>query len=279
MKCSTCGTYVPLSSRLCPGCSADAGFPNVKLAETIAEKEALSKRLKQAETSSEARDCLAVLRDFGVAAGQSKVVITRSLQRVDDIVRSENTLYVSFYKESQSGARLPEENAWDKGRYAADSTVSPHYFQDLVDGALSIDGKGVPAFGPYSIVLREPMIERRATVFEENPFTFCKRHRIAAGQETPAGYRAIWEERQLLAMAKLHSELTSATTRAQYPGIVLKATPKGNEDFIEVHIYGPIHRAAIERVIGPRPNGGPQLVIWRSVESKLKSLGARMEVG
>ena len=142
-----------------------------------------------------------------------------------------------------------------------------------------MDGKGIPSFGPYSVVLKEAMIQRRTSVFEENPFVFCKRHRISAGQVVPMGFRAVWPERQLLAMAKLHNELTNATLPAEYPRILLKSLPSGGDDFIEVHIYGSIHRTAIAKVIGPKPSDSGQLIIWRSVERKLKAIGATMEIG
>jgi hypothetical protein len=94
----------------------------------------------------------------------------------------------------------------------------------------------------------------------------------------PPGYRAPWERRDELAMAKLHDQIDSATPSENYPSILLRqGTSTGDADFIEVHIYGPLHRAAIERVIGPRPKSRSDLVIWKSVIRELEKLGAVVE--
>lgn len=279
MQCTACGQSVPPNLRYCPACGADAGFPNVRLASDPEEKKALAKRVGEAEVSTDARKCRTDLEAFAKSVARSKVVIARSLLAIHELVSSDNNLYVSYYKQIQSGSRVPEKNAWDKGRTAADSTVSPHFHEDIVYGALSLDGVGLKSFGPYSIVLREPMIELRSTVFEENPFIFCKRHKIHAGQLAPPGYRAVWSERHSLAKAKLHPKIVSELKPADFSGLLLaNAGRENDDDFIEVHIYGQVHRAAIERIIGPRPSDRRQLAIWRAVEGKLKQIGAVMDV-
>ncbi len=279
MKCTHCGYVTASYIRFCPGCNTDLGFPNVRLAEIVEEKAALAKRLTDAEVSTGVRTCRDILDAFGREVLTSQVVIARSLALVHNLLNSENELYVGYYKQVQSGARIPEDNKWDKGRTAADSTVSPLFFDELVYGALSLNRRGVSAFGGYSILLRENMIRLRSTVFEENPFIFCQRHKVNAGQPAPLGYRAIWSERDQLAKAKLHSQIYPTTTSGDFPKILLRdAKDVEDAEFIEVHIYGPIHQSAIERVVGPRPHGGADLAIWKSVEGKLKKLGASMEI-
>lgn len=279
MNCKHCGTAIAESFRYCLGCGADIGFPNVRRAEMAQERDELAKRLNDAEVSTTARGCKNVLEEFGTAVLRSRVVIARSLNFIHQLVNSEKMLYVSFSKQLSSGARVPEDNEWDQGRIAAESTISPNFHEELLYGALSLDNKGVTSFGPYSIVLRDNMISLRTTVFEENPFIFCKRHKISAGQPALYGYRAVWLERDKLAKAKLHSHLSPATTAAGFPKILLQDSGGGKDaDFIEAHIYAPLHRSAVERVVGPRPKDKAQLVIWKSLERTLDSLGAKLEI-
>lgn len=279
MKCTICGYVTAMYPRYCPGCNADLGFPNVTLAESPLEHTALSKRLSDAEISTTVRGCRIVLDSFGDAALRSQVVIARSLGLIQWLLNSENQLYVSYYRQVHSGARIPEDNEWDPGRAAAESTISPYFYTELVYGALSLDGRGVKAFGAYSMVLRDNNIRLRTTLFEENSFLFCTRQKISAGKPAPAGYRASWSRRDALAKAKLHSRLDSETVAAKFPQVLLRDADDPIEaDFIEAQIYGPIHQSAIERVVGPRPTSGPQRVIWKSVEASLKKIGASMEV-
>jgi hypothetical protein len=138
-----------------------------------------------------------------------------------------------------------------------------------------LDYFGVLWWGEYSIVLKDAHIALRTSIFEENPFLFCERHRVVAGRPAPAGYRAPWGKRQDLAAAKLADKITSSTKSDQFAPILLhQGTSRAEADFIECHTFGPIHRSSIERVTGPRPKGGPDLVIWKSVAAALRRLGA-----
>jgi hypothetical protein len=235
-----------------------------------------------AETSAKARGSEAVLKDFGRAVLASKVVFSRNLGVVLNLVSSDSALYTNFYKQIEGEIRLPEDNPFDRGRSAVDGTVFPNYHQNICFGALSLDNAGLTRYGAYSIVLRERMIVRRATVFEENSFTFCQsKHRIIVGEQIPPGFRATWEDRGTLAMVKLHSAIEKTTEPDQYPGILLHVgtDPRlDDDDFIEVHIWGAIHRTAIERIVGPKPSGREDRVLWKSLESKLKAVGAVLEI-
>jgi hypothetical protein len=260
-------------------CGADNGCPNVRAARNPREQAALQDRLKNAEVSATARTCLTVLNSFGTAVLTSHAVVARSLSIVHNIVKSDNELYPSFHKQVASGARLPEVNEWDQGRTAAESTILPNYHDQVSFAALSLDGKGLAAYGAYTMVLRDEMVALRASVFEENPFAFNRRHLIIAGQPIIPGYRAIWSERHILAKATLHHVLTLKTTPDKFAGILMtQGSGSGDPDFIEVHIFGAIHRRAIERVLGPRPKSGVDNILLKSVERALHQVDATLEV-
>lgn len=121
------------------------------------------------------------------------------------------------------------------------------------------------------------MIKQRSTVFEENPFLFCERHRVVAGNRLPAGYRTTWVDRNRLAMAKLHSRLRPETQRNEYPSIIMVEGVDGNDDFIEVHIYGSIHRSAIEQIIVSKPKSRADSVILSSLRKKLRAIDVPLE--
>jgi len=149
-----------------------------------------------------------------------------------------------------------------------------------VFAALSLDNRGLANFGRYTIVLKEDMIAHRATVFEENSFIFCQqKHHIVVGDSIPPGYRALWLERERLAIAKLHSRLDATTRPNMYSQILMKqGHDAAQDDFIEVHIFGPIHRRAIERVVGPKPTGREERALWQSLNRKLDEVGVPLEV-
>jgi hypothetical protein len=192
MLCSDCGTEVPPHVERCHVCGADVGFPNVRAADNPKEVAALAARLGDARTAAKARGSLAVLDDFGIAVTQSYAVLARSVGDLDAFVKSDRALYVSFHSQVRAGLRSPEDNDWDAGRMAAESTVHPNYNEKINYAALSLDGLGVSWWGEYSIVLKSAHIVHRTSVFEENPFLFCERHRVIAGRRPPLGFRASW---------------------------------------------------------------------------------------
>jgi hypothetical protein len=221
MNCTNCGTDFPSHVERCPACGHDVGFPNVRAAERAEEVAALHGRLAAAKTTAGARGTLPALENFGNAVRKSQAVLARPLSDVDTLVKSKNALYISFHSQVRAGTRIPEDNDWDKGRSAAESTVHPNYYDQINFTALSLDGFGVLWWGAYSITLKELHIANRTTVFEENPFVFCERHRIIAGKRPPLGYRATWPDRNQLAMAKLVDKVKPTTQPKDYPSILL----------------------------------------------------------
>ena len=278
MDCPKCGSPCPSSERHCPTCQADVGFPNVRAADTTEERTGLLRRLQHAQVSANAGGYARVLADFGVAVSRSKAVFCQRIGVVAALVASDNSLYSTFYQQVRGESRLPEDNPWDPRRGAVDATLFPHYHEHITFAALSLDRVGPRKYGPCSVVLRDEMIRMRASVFEENSVVFFRKHRIVAGNPVPPGYRAVWAERSRLAMAKLYSMLDANTHPEDFPAVLLtQAVGAEEEDFVEVHIFGPIHRRAVECVVGSRPKRREDRVLWRSLNRKLAEVGATLE--
>ena len=189
--CVRCQNPVPEHLRDCVVCGADNECPNIRMARTQTERSALEGRVKDAEVSAAARRCSAILTEFGIAVTSSRAVVARSISLLQDLVQSENRLYVPFQRQVASGGRIPEQNDWDPGRVSVENMVLPNYSDRICFAALSLNGRGLTAYGAYTIVLKEEAIALRATVFEENPFTFAQKHKIITGEPVPPGYRAL----------------------------------------------------------------------------------------
>jgi len=276
-KCSDCGETLPAAERSCVVCGKDAGFPNVRRANRTEEVDALRQRKDDAYAASKLRGDDGKLREFELTVQSSKAVMNRSLGALDNWVQEATPLFVAFHKHVRSGARVVlSDDQWDELRIAAESTVNPFYFEDLNISALAIDGIGMPHYGPYSVTLKSSLIQARSSVFEENPFLFHRRHFVMAGDKCPPGYRAEWSRRSDLAVAKLHAKVTKDIALHQFPGILLEiaSAGTGNDDFVEVHTYGPLHHLTIEHVRGPKPKDRYDRALWKKVQKRLTKLGA-----
>ena len=136
-----------------------------------------------------------------------------------------------------------------------------------------MDGSGLSNWGDCSIVLREKMIAHRTSVFEENSALFVERQNISISRtaKVPKGYRAAWNERGKLAVAKLFARIDSATTVDKYSRILLESGVTSEKDqFIEVHIFGPMTVLSMEHVVVIAPNESSRATIRRAIKSKLK---------
>lgn len=267
-----CNHPVPDHSRNCIVCGEDAGFPNVRAAQAPNEVQALRKRVADRQKAAEAIPTKAQqLRQFMVAATSSVAVLAINSSTALRIVKDENQLYNTFYKQTRAKQRLPESNEADLLRTATDSRMFPHYHEEIAFAALSLDGLGAEEYGEWSFQLSNVSIQSRATVFERNSLHFLRDNpKILAGAPIPAGLRARWRNRGSLAVAKFAGDLKPSTKRADFPEIFRKRQAN-DTDFIEVHIYGQIHRIAIEQATLRIPTNKTDKAIGKSVTEELRN--------
>jgi hypothetical protein len=238
----------------------------------------LAKRLDRAEVSVNARSCRGQLDAFGDAVGKSYAVIARSLGVIADLIEDERVTYTEYHKKLAAGALLPN-GEFDQVRVQFENAIFPNFYQEILWGCLSLDGKGLTGYGPYAMTLKENLIRHRTTVFEENPAAFSKRHGILLAGKIPAGYRAVWDQRGDLAKAKLHPKIDSRTTVQEFASILMSdnGTTDG-ADFVEAHVFGPINRHTVEKVVGPIPRSREDKLVAKRLGRLLKNVGAKLEL-
>jgi hypothetical protein len=270
--CTRCGNEIPIPAQSCPHCGLGGRFWNVLAAEEPDERAALERRYEAARQDAVARKAEAALGEFEAAMASSRAVITRYYGEVLRLASSTRQLYGTYYQLVEAGVRLPDGDEWDTLRELADSLLFPKYKSEIRFGALSLDGQGLPNYGDCSIVLRDEMISDRTSVFEENSALFVERHDIKVSRKPnlPKGYRAIWGERSRLVVAKLHGRIDATTTPDKYSQILLKGGPTSEDDnFIEVHIFGPMTVLTMEQVTVIAPKASKRATIVRAIKSKL----------
>ena len=271
-KCAACfEEEVRPWDETCPVCGeAVPETPNVRAATQQEEREALHRRYLDAVSEIDPP----TVAEFEAAIHSARPVINRSESFVLAFINDENGLYVSFYKQVDAGVRRPEESEIDTERRMADQRLFPNYFEKICFGALSIDSRGVPSYGDCALVFREQAIRKRATLFEENSLDFCRRHQFAS---VPPGYRANWQQKGKLAVAKLKERLKCKIRAEDFAEILLPRSPKGSQrDFLEVHIYGVLHRKAVERIAlqksGKKPTRADK-ILQRKIDEVVQMAG------
>lgn len=273
-SCSECGSPISASVDRCSTCGADVGAPNVRAADQADEKATLRVRYDDAILRSVARGIGKEIDEFERAIERSSAVVNCNLSFLREFVSRASTLYANYHRGVQAGIRKAAEANWDLDRVAADGLLFGSYSNNIVMAALSLTDTGLSSYGPYSMKLREVAVYKRSSVLEENSFNFIEHHKLSIRTPIPQGYRAKWEERAKLAVAKLADFVAHGMGDVDFQRLLLVDTgDRASDSFMEVHLFGTFDREAVETVSGPKPKRrGPDVAIWGAVKEQLRIL-------
>jgi len=169
------------------------------------------------------------------------------------MIRDPKNNYGSYYRLVNAEVRKVAAEQYHIDRSVADDVLFPGYGDHIVYGALSNDDGGLTSYGPVAVFLKAEVTPLRVSLLIENSFQFLKKH-YEFRKALPAGYRAVWDDRGILAVVKLGGSLTPATAEAGICELLLQpGSGKDDDDFIEVHIYDGFDKRAVERVVLQRP--------------------------
>lgn len=108
-----------------------------------------------------------------------------------------------------------------------------------------------------------------------------KRHdiKIAESDELPRGNRATWERRGQLCAAKLAGKIDKDTQPDDFAALLMGQGRKPEEDeFVEVHIWGPMTVRTIEKVVYVRRRKAYSQTILKSLKRKLQKFNVDLEI-
>jgi hypothetical protein len=211
-KCKYCRYDYPAAQTQCPHCARPAShYPNVTQAGSHEERQALDARYSVAVREASANGCESVVQELEAAVTRSKAVIARSYGDILRLASSADQILSTYHQLIAAGNRLfRDHDSYNRLRIVADPALFPGYHEDIRFAALSD--------------------------------VFHGRTRVTGG------YRGTWGERGKIAVAKLASRLTSHVQASDFAALLMAEAKNGEDEFIEVHIWGPITVKAIETV-------------------------------
>jgi hypothetical protein len=265
---------IPDIADRCSTCGADAGVPNVREVQRPSEVAALENRYRDALARADAHGARQETEEFIHTLGRSSAVVNCDLQFLKDFVTRPNLLYGNYHRGIQAGIRKAAEGEWDRDRSIVDATMFASYADKITMAALSMTDTGLTSYGPYSMKLRDVAVAKRASLLEENSYSFVQHHKLSIGIPIPAGYRSTWAERAKLAVAKMADFIEVGMNEVNFQNLLLVDTGnRATDSFIEVHIFGTFDREAIDTVSGPKlQKRSRDTAIWGVVKEKLTAL-------
>ena len=275
--CTECHYEFADSAERCPHCGRPGLYVNVDRAEQMSERAALDRRYTAAIDNARSQGWEPVLRDFESEVAASAAVLARPGHVVQRLLDSDNLIYATYSQELRAGLRLPRGEKWDSLRPIAANMLFGEGGTRIHFAALTLSSQGLGSYGDHFLFFHENMIAHRTSVFEENSGLFAERNwGTSATLEIPLGLRATWQERARLCVAKLVSKLGPGTKRSEFAKILLSPGKNSDEDeFIEVHIFGPITIRTLARVAMPKKALRPGK---KTAEKKFRSMLAKYGV-
>lgn len=262
---------MPGSATVCPHCGRPSLYPNIRAAEEPAEVAALEKRYRLAESDARRRGAGAALHDFERAINGTVAILARSSNELLRLATGDDEIYATFYQLIGAGVKSHTMDEWSLLRAIADEALFSGYKQNIRFAALSLDNLGLSNYGECSVLLRDDMIAHRASVFEENSTMFMEHHKIrmSAAYKLPLGYRAKWDDRGKLCVAKLSKKIDASTLIGAYSELLLRqGATTADDDFVEVHICGPMTARTFEQVTITQGSKSAKRVIAKALKEK-----------
>ncbi len=268
IPCPNCGHPVPFNRRLCPACDADAGFPNVRRAAAM--QEALYQHYAAAEDHSVA---VGTARQFDVLEKVlNSAVPTINISPKLMLQIALGAKYMSYYKAEKADLRVAAKEEYHVHRAGVDARIHPGCEAEIINATLSPDGNGLTSWGEVAMQLSVGSIAGRTSVLRENAFDFYNRFDLGTrGALEELGWRAVWSDRVKLGAAHIEPSLTVATSEGEICDLVLMpGLDRSEARYIELHIWGEIHMAALAQVVLAKPLTEPaQRDIWDMARSQL----------
>jgi hypothetical protein len=252
----------------CKYCGADLGAPNVNEVSTDDEKNALQKRYDEAKKQLVDSGNEPGLTNFeNHFTAEVRPVINLSLTALKAWLLGPDGAYKSYSRLLEDGDVQIKKPINDKWRILVDGILYGSNGKNMVFAALSLNNSGLITYGECTVVINEPAIVNRATAIEENSFNFVKKHGLDI--KALKGYRAAWQDKMKLTVAKLHRKINNSSTQQDFCTLVLStAGDRHTEEFIEVHIYKDLAPITVKSIHLPAPKSAKQRLYTKAIDEK-----------
>jgi hypothetical protein len=271
IECPKCGLEVAYNVAHCHS-GHFVGFPNVRLAEGMRER--LNFHYGRAAANARERgvgdkiDKLESILANSIATINVTPIVLRNLSLGDN--------YKNYYVAIDEGIRELASRQYHSDRQMVDTRIHTAYEKHILNAALSIDGLGLTNYGNITLRLRENVVDVRASLLRENGYAFFERYDLGRlGRAEELGWRSVWSDRTLLAVAHLEPSITPATPLAELTNLILCCGEDRRQDrYIEVHIFGELDWQAIGSAMRERPLTNPEdQADWELARTKLTLRG------
>jgi len=261
-----------VSRTTCPHCGRPQFFPNVDIANSQLEQDKVDLRLENVRQECANNGCLDQFDLFLKLTSSADAIFACPLEKLHREIASGTELFETFYdlERLRLRASTPRDLNWRKLRPQAEIELlgSHDHLDKLHYASLSLDWESLSNYGDCVVKLSESMISHRATCFEGNTAI------VYAFEHDFSQYlRCSWSVRGKIAAATMGAKLTTESKETEFPQIlVLTGASSLEDEFVEVHIFGPMTARTFEEVRFKTDNHKPSDAVYlEAIKEKLSN--------
>lgn len=267
MDVCECGERVSYEKVRCSN-NHFVGTPNVRVAKSM--RSSLQGHFSQAEAAALEGGLVEELSRLILKLDGSVATISLSEAATLNILNGD--VYKNYWATLNDKQRAVAMRQHHADRDKVDSAVHTAYKEGIIDAALSPDGYGLPSYGAVCITIKAKSIEKVSSLLRDNAYRFYTDYGLGAlSAIEPPGWRATWDDRGLLGVAKLARGLTPGCSDEEIGSLILtSANDRSGDAFIEVHIYR--HELTANDIETVRVNRGQTVGgdDWRKIKELLR---------
>lgn len=250
VSCPKCGELASDAMRHCATCGHDLGSPNVRAACSPAEVAALDQRFREAKARAVARGLDAEFDSLhNHMRTSSHVVVAMPPLYARTFLSDPRTLYTGYEALVGTPTRMPAPFAHDSDRHAVGGKLFGSFAHEIRYGVLSLDGKGLSAYGIVFVRLRDITVQDRVSFLEENSYILLDGLQATVRGAVPLGLRCGWSNRCDLAVVKVEPALTAGSAAPDWSRqLVVSGSTRADDRCIEAHIFGPFNVGAVDGI-------------------------------
>jgi len=270
--CSCCNEMVPYNVDNCPKGSF-VGFPNVRVARKM--KADLAGRHTAAREAGDTRNVSDLIQRLDDLLNGAKASINLAPRIVANLANGQP--YRSYHESCELGQRPLAKRINHAHRTAVDAKVHIGYGDRIINAALSPDGRGLSNYGKIALLLKDGAISDRCSLLSENAFDYFQSHKLwDPDKPEPLGFRALWEDRAALGVAKLEPLVKENMSDEDLCDLILHSGADRHDDrYIEVHVIDFLQREYVGSFYRARAFDQDEAKLWTSIVEKLTAEGAK----
>lgn len=247
--CPRCHAPVGDEDQFCPCCRYDVGCPNVRIAESRTEIDALELREIDARSRLDKNGQVDIYDAFvQELVAHSGVVVSLPAHIAKNLLLDKRLVFQDYEKLVGAGVRAPAPSRLDHKRATVAGWLFGSNASRIIYGVLTLRGEGLGTYGDVHFRLREVTIESRTSFLERNSFAAAKE--FGTEEPLPPGHRAAWSRRAQLAAVKISDGLRRGQGTEEWQALLVESNGRDRsvDEFIEAHIFDGFNAHSVESV-------------------------------